>query len=164
MQGDCQLDLIPKDALRPSLGFNFAPMVDFLFIILTVFAGILLTRKALNDSSITLLQAEPRENHTASSPPADQEAIHLSISSNGEYQWMDSPSSQIVFSSIEQLQNELDKSVFDKEKTHVLLHIDKDAAWQSIGNLIVKMSQAGLTIYPVFKSKEKEPFILTNED
>ena len=49
------MDLIPHDELKPSHNFNFAPMIDFLFLMLALFATLAVSRAALYDSEIELV-------------------------------------------------------------------------------------------------------------
>lgn len=158
------MDLIPEEELSPRSGFNFAPMVDFLFIVIAIFAVMAITRKALYDTHVNLVQhgSESLGGHC----PKDhyKQAINLSIASDGTYKWLEASSAPLIFDSIETVKKEMEKHASDKAKTHVLLHIDQDAHWKPIAKLIFAMHEEGFTVYPVYEKKQNHTFIMTNED
>ena len=66
--------MIPEDELAPTPKINFAPMVDFLFLTLTVFAVLAISRSPLFDSRIELA-TPPKGDHSPARPltyPHDQ--------------------------------------------------------------------------------------------
>ena len=50
------MELIPHDELKPAQSFNFAPMIDFLFLMLALFASLAVSRAALYDAEVDLVQ------------------------------------------------------------------------------------------------------------
>ncbi len=137
--------MIPDDELAPKPTINFAPMVDFLFIVIAIFAVIAISRKALFDSHLSLVEATG--NAKTSEHHANQ-TVSLSISPNGEYQLLDAKES-FILDDIETIKQELNKH----QKTHILLHIDKHAEWQPIAKLIYSMNEEGFHVYPVYEKK-----------
>ncbi len=121
-------------------------MVDFLFIVIAIFAVIAISRKALFDSHLSLV--ETTGNSKTASHNADH-TVNLSISSGGEYKLIDAKESFILDEDIEIIKQELNKH----QKTHILLHIDKHAEWQPIAKLIHSMNKEGFHVYPVYEKK-----------
>lgn len=160
------MSLIPDEHLSPRLTFNFAPMVDFLFIVIAIFAVVAITRKALYDTTVNLVK---QETATTSSQlkPSVSHAVNLSISALGEYKWLD-PSENQTFSSIQTVKEELHRQMAlgtlseNPSQNQILLHIDQKAHWDPIAKLIFAMHEEGFTVYPVYELREKKPFIIKN--
>lgn len=147
--------LIPEDELEVRRGLNLAPMVDFLFLILAVFAVLAVTRTALYDSEVNLVKMD---SHAP--PPTMAEAqpgytILLSVSSEGQYKWV-TEFNEFMLETVDSVKNELFRQEGlgllpeDKSKTKVLLHIDKDANWESIARIIFAIKETGYQISPVY--------------
>lgn len=137
--------MIPDSELSPKSSISFAPMVDFLFIVIAIFAVIAISRKALFDTHLSLVEASG--NAKAVSHHADH-TVNLSISPQGEYKLINAQESLII-DDLETIKQELYKS----QKTHILLHIDKHAEWQPIAKLIYAMNEEGFHVYPVYEKK-----------
>jgi len=140
------MSLIPDEELAPKASISFAPMVDFLFIIIAIFAVVAISRKALYDSHVTLVD----ESGTASASNHSKNSINLSISPGGEYKWLDQKES-FILDNIETIKAELKKHA--KPETQILLHIDKKAEWQPIAKLIYAMNEEGFNVYPIYEKK-----------
>jgi biopolymer transport protein ExbD len=147
--------LIPEDELELRRGLNLAPMVDFLFLILAVFAVLAVTQTALYDSEVNLVKMD-----SYAPPPTMAEAkpgytILLSINSKGHYKWV-TEFNEFMLETVDSVRNELIRQEklghlpSDKSKTKVLLHIDKDANWESIARIIFAIKEAGYQISPVY--------------
>ncbi|MDN3508202.1 MAG: biopolymer transporter ExbD, partial [Simkaniaceae bacterium] len=127
--------MIPDDELAPTLKINFAPMVDFLFLTLTVFAVLAVSRSPLFDSKIEL--ATNPQKTAASTRSSHTHTINLSIDQNGHYKLI-TETAQYIIQDLELLRSELRRNYLngtlpaDTALTHVLLHIDKKAHWDSI--------------------------------
>jgi len=159
------MSLVPEEHFTPRLTFNFAPMVDFLFIVIAIFAVVAITRKALYDAHINLARHEmPTESL---SPGQASNTINLSISALGEYKWLDSKESQ-TFDSIQTVKQEILKQIAlgnlssNHAQNQILLHIDQNAQWNPIAKLVFAMHEEGFTVYPVYEKKEKKTFIIKN--
>ena len=50
--------MIPEEEFKEKKGINLAPMVDFLFLILAVFAVMAVTRTSLYDSEVDLVKMD----------------------------------------------------------------------------------------------------------
>ena len=70
---------------------------------------------------------------------------------------------EYLIEGVKGIQNELKKQQNlgllpkDKEKTKVLLHIDKSAKWEPISQLIFGVRQSGFEIHPVYDFDEEMP-------
>ena len=159
------MSLIPKEHLTPRLTFNFAPMVDFLFIIIAIFAVIAITHKAFYDTQVHLVDHETHAEMILPNSPSN--TINLSISALGEYKCLDAEENQIL-DSIQTVKQEIlrqmaiGKLSSDPSENQILLHIDQNAQWSPIAKLIFAMHEEGFTVYPVYEKKRKHPFIITN--
>ncbi len=150
------MDLLPLDELKPKTTFNFAPMIDFLFLMLSLFATLAITRATLLETSLELVRLSPEneKNHLFS------ESLHhvnLSINSYGKYKWI-SEFQSYPMDSIESIQQELlreyELGIFpkDKAKTEILLHIDKNAPWEPIAKLLFSIREIGFNVFPIYES------------
>ena len=145
--------MIPDDELAPTPKVNFAPMVDFLFLTLTVFAVLAVSRSPLFDSQIEL--ATPPQQSASTARSSNTHTINLSIDRKGHYKLI-TENTQYIIEDLALLQSELRRNYLngtlpaDTSLTHVLLHIDKDAHWDSVATLITSIKQLGFTTYPVY--------------
>jgi biopolymer transport protein ExbD len=147
-------DLIPIDELQRERQFNLAPMVDFLFLLLTIFAALAVTGAALYDSDLSLVESPGNAaTHAAVREPA---TLNISVTENGHYRWMEKgslhPLASIAAVQERLLQEEQGKEL-TRENILVLLHIDKHARWEPIAQLILAIKQMGYTIHPVYEGK-----------
>lgn len=152
------MDLIPHDELKPSHSFNFAPMIDFLFLMLALFATLAVSRAALYDAEVELVELKP-EKGAASLRAKEIEQINLSINAEGGYKWM-TEFQEYPMETIEAIQEELARQYQmgvipeDKSKTEVLLHIDKKAPWDPIAKVIFAIRELGFNARPVYDAKQ----------
>lgn len=156
------MDLIPDDELKPKTTFNFAPMIDFLFLMLSLFATLAISRATLFDTDLNLVQLKPEnDQQPIFQNQTEIHNINLSISDKGQYRWI-TEFQTYPMDNLEAVQKELnrqyDLGLFpkDKSKTEVLLHIDKDAAWDPIAKLLFAIREAGFNAYPVYEPKNPE--------
>lgn len=147
--------MIPEEELSVRRGLNLTPMVDFLFLILAVFAVLSVSRTALYDSEVNLVKMD---SHTP--PPSITESqsgctILLSVNDHGQYKWV-TEFNEFILETVESVKSELYRQEdlghlpADKNKTKVLLHIDKDANWNSIARIIFAIKETGYQISPVY--------------
>lgn len=151
------MNLIPEEELKKQGLLNLAPMVDFLFVLIAVFAIITVTRSALNDSEIHLVKIEKKERHKE--PSTEEYIVDLTVTKDGTYRWMTEMHNYLV-SDPKAIRTELLKQKqtgqlpTDAGKTKVLLHIDQDASWNSIAQLILAVKEAGFQVNPVYEIVE----------
>ncbi len=151
------MSIIPEEELREKPGLNLAPMVDFLFLVVAVFAVIAVTRTALFDFDIHLATISS-ESNTPEAIAAKTYVVNLSINEEGQYKWI-SETHEYVMDSLNTIQKEFLKQQelgilpHEKENVKVLLHIDKDAKWQPIAEAIFAVKEMGFPIHPVYEQK-----------
>lgn len=148
------MSLIPEDALIPRTSLNFAPMVDFLFILIALFALAAVSRKALYDSQVMLVTPHSQTAVTSASHNSTNKPLNFSVSAEGTYKWLDHTSKKsLTFDSVESLKKEIKKR--DKEGSTPLihLHIDKKTSWDPIAQLILAMHEENISVYPVYENK-----------
>ena len=153
------MSLVPDEHFSPRLSFNFAPMVDFLFIVIAIFAVVAITRKALYDADVNLVQHDAPNVKSTSNNASN--TVNLSISALGEYKWLDLSEEQ-TFKTIQSVKEALLQQMGDPAHSQILLHIDQNAQWTPIAKLIFAMHEEGFTVYPVYEKKESKPFIMKN--
>ena len=152
------MNLIPEEELKKSASINLAPMVDFLFLIIAMFATLAITRSFLIDNDINLVAMKPSKE-TASSPHTSSYLVNISVTQDGYYKWI-TDVNEILIETPEAIRAELSRQQKDglipanKEQTRVLLHIDKEAQWESIAQAIFAIKQSGFEIYPVYEPSE----------
>ena len=149
------MHLIPEDELKPKGMLNLTPMVDFLFLVIAVFATLALTRTALFDSEVNL--ATVKEEKIISSPLADSNyTIILGITKLGSYKWItefNEYAMEGITPILHELSNQADLGLLpeDPAKTRILLHIDKEATWEKTVDLIYSLKKNGYTVHPVYE-------------
>ncbi len=153
------MELIPHEELKPSHQFNFAPMIDFLFLMLALFATLAISRAALYDSEVELVELKA-EKGAASLRAKEAQQVNLSITAAGGYKWL-TEFQEYPMESVQNIQEELARQyqigVFpeDKTKTEVLLHIDRKAPWEPIAKAIFAIREVGFNARPVYDGAEK---------
>jgi biopolymer transport protein ExbD len=153
------MSLIPDDKLKSRSSFNFAPMIDFLFLMLAFFATLAVSRASLYDTKLNLVQLQTEDGSLPIQQSDEPYQINLSITNDGKYKWITDIQTYPI-ETLEKIQKELtyqyEIGLLPKEKiqTQVLLHIDKDAAWEPVAKLIFAVRQAGFEAYPVYEPDE----------
>ncbi len=149
------MSIIPEEELKTFGSLNLAPMVDFLFLVLAIFATLAVTKTALYDDQIQLVKVKPAAENSIYSGQNDFYIINLSVSEGGQYKWITEFNEYLV-ETTEGIQKEVKKQQNlgllpkEKEKTRFLLHIDKGAQWESIAQVIFAVRQMGFEIHPVY--------------
>lgn len=149
------MTFVPEKELTEQGGITLAPMIDFLFLMLAVFASLAVTRMALKDTEIDLVKSK-RELPASTASVRDIKLINITVSEEGNYKWvteirdhtMNSPQ-EIADELIRQYQRGLLPE--DKLKTQVLLRIDKNARWEPILQVLLSVREAGFEIRPVYE-------------
>jgi biopolymer transport protein ExbD len=153
------MSIIPEEELKSFGSVNLAPMLDFLFLIVAVFATLAVTKAALYDSEIQLVKIQPASENSPYIGQNDLYIINLSVNEEGQYKWITEFNEYLV-DGVQAIQNELKKQQDlgllpqEKEKTKVLLHIDKNAKWDPISQVIFAVREAGFQIHPVYDYEE----------
>jgi biopolymer transport protein ExbD len=150
------MDLIPDNELKVKSGLNLAPMVDFLFLVMAVFATIAITKSSILDSEIQVARLGKQDPSTLKTY---SHVIHLGVTAIGEYKWI-TEFNEFAIDSIAAVEAELDKQqdlgVVDAkpEKTTILLHIDKKAEWEPVISLLLSLKREGYSVHPVYQENE----------
>ncbi len=153
------MSIIPDEELKSGGGFNLAPMVDFLFLVVAVFATLAVTRAALFDSEIQLVKVQPASQESSTLGHQDSFIVNLSVNDSGQYKWI-TEFNEYLINSVDEIQKELRNQQAlgllprDHTQTKVLLHIDKKAQWEPIAQAIFAVRQAGFEIHPVYDLDE----------
>ncbi len=82
------MSIIPEEEIQKSGSLNLAPMVDFLFLVVAVFATLAVTRSALFDNDIQLVKIRAQEKTSSPTESKEQYIVHLSIDEQGRYKWI----------------------------------------------------------------------------
>jgi biopolymer transport protein ExbD len=148
------MDLIPDEELKTKGFFNLTPMVDFLFLVIALFATLAFTRTALFDVELDL--AKIKESAPASSPQKDVHVINLCIGKTGQYKWItefNEYSMDGVPAILQELSKQQDLGLLssDKTKTKILLHIDKQTEWDPVAQLVYSLKKTGYFAHPVYE-------------
>ncbi len=134
-------------------------MIDFLFLMLSLFATLAISRAVLYDSEIELVELKP-EKGAASLRAKEIQQINLSITANGTFRWM-TEFQEYPMETVQAIQEELARQYQigvlpqDKTKTEVLLHIDRKAPWEPIAKAIFGIREVGFSARPVYDALEK---------
>ena len=148
------MDLITED--KNSTQFNFAPMIDFLFLMLALFATLAVSRATLFDSSIDLVKQEKKAEKKPIHMQTDLHYINIGITDSGKYQWITEVSSHLLDDQ-EKINDEIYRQYGmgilpkDKAKTKILLHIDKSAPWEKIATLLFSIRKTGFDVCPIYE-------------
>ncbi len=160
------MSLIPEDKLKSGSSFNFAPMIDFLFLMLAFFATLAVSRASLYDTKLNLVQLKTEEGAAPIQQSDEPFQINLSVTNEGNYKWI-TDIQTYPMDTLDKIQKELhhqfEIGLLPKEKaqTQVLLHIDKDASWEPVAKLIFAIREEGFEAYPIYEPDEN---IATNTE
>lgn len=153
------MELVPKEELAKAPSFNFAPMIDFLFLMLALFATLAISRATLFDTEIDLAKVGSTSEGEALRTKAQTHLIHLSINAEGAYKWL-TEFQEYPMGSVKAIQEELTRQhqlgvlPGEKSKTEVLLHIDQKAPWGVVADTIFAVRELGFSARPVYSSIE----------
>lgn len=150
------MSLIPDEELNKGSSFNLAPMVDFLFLVVAVFATLAVTRTALFDTEVNLVKVKQQKSGSSDAAYANSYTINLSVTDNGRYKWI-TEFNEYYMENLQAIKEELSKQEqagilpADKTKVKILLHIDKKAQWEPIAQAIFEIKKTGYSIHPVYE-------------
>lgn len=148
------MTFIPLDELKEREGMTFAPMIDFLFLMLAFFASLAVTRVAIKDTDINLVKTKSELPATISA--RDYKLIHISVMENGHYKWVteirDHPMNTAKEIAAE-LSRHYQKGLLpeDKAKTKILLRIDKKARWEAVLTALIAIRETGFDARPLYE-------------
>ncbi len=151
------MSLVPDEELKKQGTLNLAPMVDFLFVVVAVFAILAVTRSALNDADLELVKTGNKVEDSSST--TENYLVDLTVTKEGKYKWLTEMHDYLI-SDPQFIRDELIKQKqkgllpHEASQTKVLLHIDQGAAWNSIAKLILAVREAGFQVHPVYELNE----------
>ncbi len=131
-------------------------MIDFLFLMLALFATLAISRASLFDSEVTLVELKPEADATSLRTKQEISQINLSISASGQFKWL-TEFQEYPMETIQAIQEELSRQYQigalpqDKTHTEVLLHIDRKAPWEPIAKMIFGIRELGFSAHPVYE-------------
>ena len=153
---------IPEEELKNKLALNLAPMIDLLFLLLLFFATLAVTRMNTRDTEIDLVALAPEnQSKQALDNLEEYKIVQLSITADGKYKWStrfeDIPLSNANEIEV-QLEKEYEQGYLPKDKnlTHVMLKIDKNAKWEPILRAVFAVRDKGFSVHPVYEPEEVE--------
>ncbi len=149
------MSYIPIDELKEQKGMTLAPMIDFLFLMLAVFASLAVSRIVTRDTEIDLVKSHS-ETPSSSELARDYKLINISVADDGTYKWVTEVRDHKMTTSAEitaELLRQYHKGLLpeDKLKTQVLLKIDKQARWEPILQVLLGIKEAGFEVRPVYE-------------
>lgn len=156
------MSLIPDDELNRPGAMNLAPMVDFLFLILAVFATMAIARAALFDTEVSLVKLKPEKEDAPNAAYNQTYIVNISVTEEGRYKWI-TEVNEFLIENAQDIKQELYKQQElgllprEKEQTKILLHIDKDARWEPIAQAIFSVREAGFRVNPVYEPADDLP-------
>jgi biopolymer transport protein ExbD len=148
------MDLLPED--KQEVRFNFAPMIDFLFLMLALFATLAVSRASLLDTKIDLLKHEKEKAQTALNNETQMHYVNIGVTDGGTYKWLTEVDSHSM-DDLEKIKQEIYRQYAmgiipkDKSQTKVLLHIDKQAPWEKIAELLFSVRKTGFEVCPIYE-------------
>ncbi|MBS3922735.1 MAG: biopolymer transporter ExbD [Nitrosarchaeum sp.] len=151
------MNLVPEEELKKQGLLNLAPMVDFLFLVVAVFAILAVTRASLHDANIELVKTDRRLDSAL--PAAESYIIDLTVTRDNKYKWLTEMQDYLI-NDPALIRNELLKQKqngllpTDTTQTKVLLHIDQGASWNGIARLILAVKEAGFQVHPVYELED----------
>ena len=147
------MSLIPDDELKKATSLNLAPMVDFLFVIVAVFATMSITRAVLYDTQVNLVKINSEKKSSVVQHPF---VVNIGVTEEGKYKWI-TEVNEFLMESTSSIQKELQKQqqlgLISKnpEETKILLHIDKNAKWDPVAQMIFALREQGFPVHPVYE-------------
>lgn len=149
--------MFSHDELKTGHSFNFAPMIDFLFLMLALFATLAVSRSILFDTEVELTELKPESGSKERARlAAERHPIHVSITAEGNYKWL-TEFQEYPMENEKAIQEELSRQYAlgtlppEKERTEVLLHIDQQAPWNRVAAIIFAIREVGFAARPVYE-------------
>ncbi len=81
------MSYVPQEELKSQGGFTMAPMLDFLFLMMAIFASLAVSRIVMRDTDIDLVQSH-HEGSPSFNQAQDFKLINISVAENGSYKWI----------------------------------------------------------------------------
>jgi biopolymer transport protein ExbD len=150
------MSIVPDD-LHRSGSMNFAPMIDFLFLMVIAFAFLSVSRFSLYDDRVKLARVPLEQEESLATRAIDPCLVHIAITEGGEYKWL-TETKEFLVQGVENIckeilqQQQMETLPKDAAEIKILLHIDKNAKWDFVAQTIFFMQKAGFIVHPVYQS------------
>ncbi len=154
------MGFVPHEELAPRTSINLAPMIDFLFLMLAFFACLAISRVAMKDTRIDLVEVKPDATSAITAVTHEINMIRITIDKENNYYW-ETDLRDYRFTTADSIYEELSRQYQkglipeDKGRTKVMLKIDKDAQWDNILKAIFAIRDAGFEARPVYEPMNK---------
>lgn len=155
------MTFVPSEEIKKRDGVSLAPMIDFLFLMMAVFASLAVTRVVLKDTEVELVQSnnEPLVENESLLPTEDLRLIQVTVLENGTYKWVTEVRDYPMQSADEvafELNNQYEQGLIPKKKvqTQVLLKIDRRATWDPILKVLLAIQELGFEVRPLYEPEE----------
>ena len=150
------MSFLPENEVRGDKGFNLAPMIDFLFLMVVFFAVLAVSRITTRDTEVDLVKLDERPNGAVVEVQEELKIVNISITDEGKYKWVTELRDYEMKDATEigaELARQYERGVLpnDKSRTKILLKIDKDANWEPIMQAIFSIKDQGFTVHPVYQ-------------
>lgn len=149
------MTFIPEEELKDRGGLTLAPMIDFLFLMLAIFASLAVSRMVMRDTDIELVKSHSDTSSSAASSH-EYKLVNITVSEDGSYKWV-TEIRDYIMESPEAIAHELTRQYAqgllpeDKLKTQILLKIDAQARWEPILKVMLAIKETGFEVRPVYE-------------
>ncbi|MDF2577237.1 MAG: hypothetical protein K0S74_721 [Chlamydiales bacterium] len=154
------MSFLPENEIKSQGALNMAPMIDFLFLMLSFFACLSVSRITTRDTEVNLVEVKPEAGAVDTGQMnSDLKIIHISITADNEYKWI-TEIRDYKMKSPEDIAAELERQYqqgllpADKTKTQVLLRIDKNATWEPILKVLFAIRDTGFDVRPLYEPEQ----------
>ncbi len=151
------MSFLPEEELQGNKGFNLAPMIDFLFLMVVFFAVLAVSRITTNDTEIELVKLDERPTGVSAAESVEElKVVTVSVTDEGDYKWV-TELRDYQMATAEEIGEELSRQYArgilprEKSQTKVLLKIDSKAQWEPIMQVIFAIKEQGFTVHPVYQ-------------
>lgn len=156
------MSFLPSEKNQGGINGSLAPMIDFLFLMLSFFACLAVSRITTRDTDIQLVTIKP-EASAIDSTRAESEIrlIYIGITDKNEFKWVTEVRDYAMQSAqeiAEELLKQHEQGLIpdDKSKTQILLRIDKQASWEKIVELLFAIREAGFDVRPLYEPSDSQ--------
>lgn len=154
------MSFISEEEIKGKGANYLAPMIDFLFLMLVFFASLAISRVATRDTEIELVKIKEEVSTSYKQAKEDLQIVNISVNDEGKYKWVteirdyEMKDAQSI---ADELARQYERGLLpeNREKTHVLLKIDKRTEWEAVLNVLFAVREIGFQIRPVYEP-EKE--------
>ena len=154
------MSFISEEEIKGKGANYLAPMIDFLFLMLVFFASLAVSRVATRDTEIELVKIKEEVAPSRKQGADDQQVINISVNDQGQYKWVteirdyEMKDAQSI---ADELASQYERGLLaeDREKTQILLKIDRKTKWEAILKVLFAVREIGFQIRPVYEP-EKE--------